>query len=365
MIDIVTVGAGGGSIAWISPEGTLKVGPRSAGADPGPLCYGRGGTRADRHRRARRASAASRRTCSAARSRSTSTRPRPGSTELADRLGLDVEACATGILEISRLEPGQRHPPDHRQARPRRPRLHDGRVRRLRAAAGLPADRHPRPAVGARAARTRATCRRSGCSPSTCATTTCGRCVTARRPRPGDARARCSASWSARPAPRSTGEGFAADAPLPAHGRPALLRPGVRGAGARCRTARSTALAAEVAGRVPRRARAAVRLRFRRDAGQRVEWVNLRVSGIGPITPPDAASNARRGDGDPSRAAPATRRVFFEDVGRRRRSTARELLEPGDVLERPGGDRGVRLDACRCTPASPPAVDCPRQPPGR
>jgi N-methylhydantoinase A len=44
MIDIVTVGAGGGSIAWISPEGTLKVGPRSAGADPGPLCYGKGGT---------------------------------------------------------------------------------------------------------------------------------------------------------------------------------------------------------------------------------------------------------------------------------------------------------------------------------
>jgi N-methylhydantoinase A len=44
MIDIVTVGAGGGSIAWLSPEGTLKVGPRSAGADPGPLCYGRGGT---------------------------------------------------------------------------------------------------------------------------------------------------------------------------------------------------------------------------------------------------------------------------------------------------------------------------------
>ncbi|GAA2785781.1 hypothetical protein GCM10020219_066610 [Nonomuraea dietziae] len=37
------MGAGGGSIAWISPEGTLKVGPRSAGADPGPLCYGKGG----------------------------------------------------------------------------------------------------------------------------------------------------------------------------------------------------------------------------------------------------------------------------------------------------------------------------------
>ena len=47
MIDIVTVGAGGGSIAWIAPDGGLKVGPRSAGADPGPLCYGRGGDRAD------------------------------------------------------------------------------------------------------------------------------------------------------------------------------------------------------------------------------------------------------------------------------------------------------------------------------
>ncbi|MEY9929313.1 N-methylhydantoinase A [Catenulispora sp. GP43] len=44
MIDVVTVGAGGGSVAWLAPEGTLKVGPRSAGADPGPVCYGRGGT---------------------------------------------------------------------------------------------------------------------------------------------------------------------------------------------------------------------------------------------------------------------------------------------------------------------------------
>src|SRR5213594_2034419 len=44
MIDIVTVGAGGGSVAWVAPDGGLKVGPRSAGADPGPMCYGRGGT---------------------------------------------------------------------------------------------------------------------------------------------------------------------------------------------------------------------------------------------------------------------------------------------------------------------------------
>lgn len=44
MIDIVTVGTGGGSLAWIDPYGSLKVGPQSAGADPGPICYGRGGT---------------------------------------------------------------------------------------------------------------------------------------------------------------------------------------------------------------------------------------------------------------------------------------------------------------------------------
>ncbi len=44
MIDINTVGAGGGSIAWIDSGGHLKVGPQSAGAAPGPACYGRGGT---------------------------------------------------------------------------------------------------------------------------------------------------------------------------------------------------------------------------------------------------------------------------------------------------------------------------------
>ena len=44
MLDVHTVGAGGGSVAWIDPGGALRVGPRSAGADPGPACYGRGGT---------------------------------------------------------------------------------------------------------------------------------------------------------------------------------------------------------------------------------------------------------------------------------------------------------------------------------
>ena len=100
MIDVVTVGAGGGSIAWVSPEGTLKVGPQSAGADPGPLCYGRGGadvTVTDAHVVLGRipphllggeipldVDAA-----------------RAGVEALAKELGLTLEACATGVLEIS------------------------------------------------------------------------------------------------------------------------------------------------------------------------------------------------------------------------------------------------------------------------
>src|SRR5262249_56579282 len=43
MIGVVEVGAGGGSIAWLDDVGALKVGPQSAGADPGPICYRGGG----------------------------------------------------------------------------------------------------------------------------------------------------------------------------------------------------------------------------------------------------------------------------------------------------------------------------------
>ena len=100
MIDVVTVGAGGGSVAWVSPEGTLKVGPRSAGADPGPLCYGRGGTEptiTDAHVVLGRIpphllGGEIPLDVAAARS---------GLQRLADSLGLGLEDCATGILEIS------------------------------------------------------------------------------------------------------------------------------------------------------------------------------------------------------------------------------------------------------------------------
>ncbi len=100
MIDVVTVGAGGGSIAHLSPEGTLKVGPQSAGADPGPLCYDKSGTDVtitDAHVVLGRipphllggeiplnVDAA-----------------RVGVESLASDLGLSPEACAAGVLEIS------------------------------------------------------------------------------------------------------------------------------------------------------------------------------------------------------------------------------------------------------------------------
>ena len=54
MVDVDSVGSGGGSIAWVDSVGAIRVGPQSAGADPGPACYGHGGARGHRHRRARR-----------------------------------------------------------------------------------------------------------------------------------------------------------------------------------------------------------------------------------------------------------------------------------------------------------------------
>ena len=54
-VDLLTIGAGGGSIAWIDAAGAPQVGPQSAGARPGPACYGARRHRADRHRREPRA----------------------------------------------------------------------------------------------------------------------------------------------------------------------------------------------------------------------------------------------------------------------------------------------------------------------
>ncbi len=100
MIDIVTVGTGGGSIAWISPEGGLKVGPRSAGADPGPLCYAKGGTEptvTDAHLVLGRIPPG----LIGGRVPLSVDAARDGIERLAADLGLSTEECAAGVLEIA------------------------------------------------------------------------------------------------------------------------------------------------------------------------------------------------------------------------------------------------------------------------
>lgn len=103
-LDIHTVGAGGGSIAWRDAGGALRVGPESAGADPGPACYGRGGERA---------------TVTDANlvlGRLLADTPLAGEVELdldaagravdalASELGLERTACAEGIVRVAETE---------------------------------------------------------------------------------------------------------------------------------------------------------------------------------------------------------------------------------------------------------------------
>jgi N-methylhydantoinase A len=100
MIDVVTVGAGGGSIAWVAPEGNLKVGPRSAGAVPGPLCYAQGGaepTVTDAHALLGRIPPH----LLGGRIPLEVDAARRGFEALAADLGLDLEAAAAGVLEIN------------------------------------------------------------------------------------------------------------------------------------------------------------------------------------------------------------------------------------------------------------------------
>jgi N-methylhydantoinase A len=102
MLDVHTVGAGGGSIAWRDAGGALRVGPRSAGADPGPACYGRGGTEptvTDANvllGRLPTALAGGLRLDVAAAERAIA--------GLAAALGLDTLRCAEGIVQVAESE---------------------------------------------------------------------------------------------------------------------------------------------------------------------------------------------------------------------------------------------------------------------
>ena len=104
MVDIHTVGAGGGSIAWRDPGGALRVGPRSAGAEPGPACYGRGGeqpTVTDANLLLGRLDAGGALAGGVRLDRAAAER---AVGELAERLDLELLACAEGIVRVANAE---------------------------------------------------------------------------------------------------------------------------------------------------------------------------------------------------------------------------------------------------------------------
>lgn len=332
MIDIVTVGAGGGSVAWRSPEGALKVGPRSAGADPGPLCYGRGGTEVtvtDAHAVLGRipphllggevpldvdAAAA-------------------GVDALAKELGLTFERAAAGVLEISAWNQANA-------------------IRQITVKRGLDVRDYPLVAFGG-----------SGPLLACRLLDVLGMPAAVVPENPGNlsafglltvdvkndyVRTRVVRDAELDPALLA---GVYADLEEEAMGALALegFGPG-EGRVARSADLRYYGQAFEV--RVPAPAgepddafRAEVVRRFhdaheslygycyRDDPRHPVEWVNLRVSGIGPIARPRLPERPP-GDGDPSRARTGTRPVYFdgwEDTPVYRR----ERLAPGDAIEGP------------------------------
>jgi N-methylhydantoinase A len=103
-LDIHTVGAGGGSIAWRDAGGALRVGPASAGADPGPACYGRGGaepTVTDANLVLGRLPGDAPLAGEVSLDRAAAERAIAG---LAAGLGLDTLACAEGIVQVAEAE---------------------------------------------------------------------------------------------------------------------------------------------------------------------------------------------------------------------------------------------------------------------
>jgi N-methylhydantoinase A len=101
-VDLITIGAGGGSIAWIDDAGAPHVGPRSAGADPGPACYGRGGeepTTTDANLVLGRVRETS--LLGGGMTMDTELAREAIRTRFAERLGLGLEEAAEGIIRIA------------------------------------------------------------------------------------------------------------------------------------------------------------------------------------------------------------------------------------------------------------------------
>jgi N-methylhydantoinase A len=335
MIDVVTVGAGGGSIAWVSPEGALKVGPKSAGAEPGPLCYGGGGTEVtitDAHVVLGRipphllggevpldvAPA------------------RAGLAALAEQLELGLEACATGVLEISAWNQANA-------------------LRRITVKRGLDVRDFTLTTFGG-----------SGSLLLCRLVDILGLRGVLVPPNPGNVSAfglltvdvkndyvrtavrrhddldpqvveEIFADLQSQAAAALTTEGFTPEehrfvrtADLRYYGQAFEVRVPVEA------DALDATAADAVAGRFHDAHRALYGYDFRADAGQHVEWVNLRVSGIGPIQRPQLRQ-LPPGDGDAARARTGSRPVCF-DAEQGYVDTAvywRPDLAPGDVVAGP------------------------------
>ncbi|GGL25761.1 hydantoinase/oxoprolinase family protein [Planomonospora parontospora] len=337
MIDIVTVGAGGGSVARTSPEGALKVGPASAGADPGPVCYGRGGaevTVTDAHVFLGRVPAhllggevpldagAARRAVEA----------------LAAKLGLTPERTATGVLEISAFNQANA-------------------IRRLTVERGLDVRDFPMVAFGGSGPLL--VCRLidilglpSVIVPPDPGNVSAFGLLTVdvkndyvrtfvTRDLPLDTAAEIFGELEGRAAEALAREGFtdpvfARSADLRYYGQAYEVRvPAPAGPP-------DAAWRAEVLDRFHEAHRALYGYGYRDDPRHGVEWVNLRVSGIGPIARPVIAERPPRGPHDPPLAPAGTRPVHFDDDRAPGEDGSRDTpvfrradLRPGDAVRGP------------------------------
>ena len=333
MVDVVTVGTGGGSIAWVAPDGGLKVGPRSAGADPGPMCYSRGGTEpttTDCHLLLGRIPAH----LLGGEVPLDRDAARGGVEDLARQIGLAPESCAAGVLEIAAWNQANA-------------------IRQVTVRRGLDVRDFAMIAFGGSGPLL--ACRlldvlglRAAIVPRDPGNLSAFGLLTV------DVRNDYVQTFVRRHAQLDLDELAGVFAVLEKRAALALAREGFDSAATSyLRTAdlRYVGQAFEVrvmapAGPVDNDFAAAAVAAFhdeherlygycyRQRGPEVVEWVNLRVTGVGPITRP-ATARLADGDGDITRAAAGTRDVFFDDSWHRSMLFERARLLAGDVVTGP------------------------------
>jgi len=333
MVDIVTVGTGGGSVAWRAPDGNLKVGPRSAGADPGPISYGRGGTEpttTDAHLVLGRIPprllggevpldvVAARR----------------GLEALADSVGLDLESCAAGVLEIAAWNQANA-------------------IRQVTVKRGL--DVRDFAVIAFGGSGPLLACRlidilglRAAAVPRDPGNLSAFGLLT------GDVRSDYVRTFVRRTETLDIRELGGVYTDLQEQAAAALERqgfPSARHAFARSADLRYGGQAFEVRAAAPDQDvdesfahRVIERFHdeherlfgycYRNDERNPVEWVNLRVTGIGPIERP-AVSELATGDGNAGRAGTGHRRVYFAGSWTQAAVYKRDALLAGDVIDGP------------------------------